>query len=244
MPLTIALIAAAILAFALFSRWILDNPRGDVESGLAWRAAQLYSILIHRLEVRGTLPPKSLRNTILVANHTAGLDPILLQAASRCFVRFVMAKDMRAPSLEWAWNFTQVIFVDRQSGGGDGLREAIAHLKAGGVLGLFPEGRIERPPRALLPFGPGIGLIIRRTSATIIPVWIQDTPVSPTAWGSLTKRSRSIITFGEPISYEGTPQGTKLTADQIAQDLRARFAAWTTWPLNDAAQAPSHPQPD
>lgn len=237
---------AALFALAFFTRWLLQNPRGDFEAGVLWHGARLYSRMLHRLEVRGrehvpqTASPGPL---ILVINHTAGVDPVLVQAATPFEVRWVMASDMRHPFGEPLWQWLRVIFVDRagtesrSAASGGGAREAIRHVRDGGVLGIFPEGAIERPPRTLLPFQPGVGFIIRRTEAPVIPVLIEGTPESPQAWGSLWRRSRSRVTFFPPVQYAGQ----KRSPEAIADDLRGRFATWTGWPLATPSQAE---QPD
>lgn len=224
------LVGAALVAFACFSRWLLRNPRGDVEGGAVWHAIRLYARIVHRLEVRGIghLPKEREPGPlILVVNHTAGVDPVLVQAVCPFEVRWVMASDMRHPLGEPMWRWTRTIFVDRTGKDVVGTREAVRHVNDGGVLGIFPEGAIERPPRTLRPFLAGVGLIIRRTGAPVLPVVIEGTPQGPHAWSSLWQRSHSRVTFHPVINYSGS----ELKADDAARDLRERYAKWTGWPM-------------
>lgn len=214
---------------AWLSHWLLRNPRGDVETGVAWHLVRGYVRAVHRLRVRGLehVPRgRKVGPLIVVSNHTAGVDPLLIQSALPFEVRWMMAADMRHPAGEWAWRWADVIFVEREGGDVAGAREAIRHVKAGGVLGIFPEGGIERPARTLLPFQAGVGFIVRRTGAPVLPVVIEGTPEGGTAFASLVRSSRATVTFHEPITY-----GKGMDADEIARDLRARFAAWTGWPM-------------
>lgn len=236
---SLALLAGLVLiGLALFSRWLLRNPREDVEAGLLWNAARLYARLVHHLQVRGreTIPQtRDPGPLILVVNHTAGVDPVLVQAACPFEVRWVMASDMRHPLGEPMWRWIRIIFVDRSGHGRDvnkGTREAIRHVREGGVLGIFPEGAIERPPRTLLPFQSGVGLIVRRTGARVLPVVIEGTPHSLHAWSSLWRSSRARVTFHPILDYSDR----SLSAEQITRDLQERFAAWTGWPM--AARSP------
>jgi 1-acyl-sn-glycerol-3-phosphate acyltransferase len=230
-----------LLAFAVFSRWLLENPRQDFEGGMLWHGVRIYSRIMHRLEIRGrenlphTREPGPL---ILVINHTAGVDPVLVQAACPFEIRWVMASDMRHPLGEAMWRWSRVIFVDRTGQDVVGAREAMRHVVDGGVLGIFPEGAIERPPRVLLPFQAGVGFIIRRTRALVVPVIIEGTPGGVHAWSSLWKTSRSRITFCPVVDYSGAG----LSPEEIASDLRQRFAAWTGWPLADGPE-PGPPPP-
>ena len=77
---------------------------------------------------------------------------------------------------------------------------------------------------------PGVGFLIRRTVARVLPVIFVGTPPVDPAWASLTKRSRSRVRFMPPIDYGVT----KMSAEQIAGDLRGRYMEWTGWPAADA----------
>jgi 1-acyl-sn-glycerol-3-phosphate acyltransferase len=235
-------ILVSMSALAVLSHWLLRNPRGDVDAGLFWNAARLYARVVHHLEVRGRehIPQRAFPGPlILVVNHSAGVDPVLVQAVCPFEIRWVMAADMRHWLGEPMWRWGRVIFVERGQGGGEegggiaGAREAVRHVRAGGVLGIFPEGAIERPPRMLLPFQPGVGLIIRRTGAPVLPVVIEGTPQGQHAWSSLWRASRAKMTFHPQVDYAA--MRPPLSADEIARDLRQRFAQWTGWPLNDTA---------
>jgi 1-acyl-sn-glycerol-3-phosphate acyltransferase len=222
----------ALVVFGAFARWLLQNPRGTVDAGLIWRTTEIYTAVVHRVRVEGaehiplTRAPGPL---IVVLNHTAGIDPLLAQSVVPFEIRWIMMTAMRVPALEWFWRFANVIFVD-QEGGVSGAREAIRHVKAGGVIGIFPEGGIERPREHILPFEPGVGFLIRRTGARVLPVIIDGTPPVDPAWASLIHRSRSRVRFMPPIDYGST----KMSAQEIAQDLRRRYMEWTGWPAADA----------
>ncbi|MFU8828684.1 MAG: lysophospholipid acyltransferase family protein [Phycisphaerales bacterium] len=211
-------------------------------AGLIW-IIRVYTRFWHRLEVIGVdhVPDLGLRHdvkgkpigdgrpVVLVSNHTAGIDPLLIQAALPFEPRWMMAADMRIPLLEPLWQYVRIIFVDRNKRDASSLREAIRHLQSGGCLGVFIEGQIAKPPRHLLPFKEGTGLLIRKTGAIVLPVIIQGTPQAETAWGSLTRRSRSKVRFLEPLDYT---QGelAKLDGSGITADLHRRYQRITGWP--------------
>lgn len=226
-----------------FAQWVrrAQVRDGDPATGLTVVGFRVYARLVHGLEVSGLehVPPRGSGPLIIVANHTAGVDPVLVQTVVPDEVRWMMAADMRASSLEFFWGFARIIFVERGSRtGGPGLREAIRHVREGGVLGIFPEGHIERPPRTLLPFQPGVGLIVKRTGAEVLPVVIDGTPQTETAWGSLWRPSRSSLRFLPRVRYGG---GTSPGA--IVEDLLERFASATGWPTTTRAPIMSHDPP-
>lgn len=227
---TAILVLSAMLAWALVVRWLEHNPRGDVLTGIFYRLLQVEAFLVHRLRVegRGNIPPGTRPGPlIVVVNHTAGVDPLLIQAALSFEVRWMMARDMMAPAMAGLWEWIGVIPVDRFGRDSGSAREAIRYARKGGVLGIFPEGGIERPARRLLPFLPGVGFIIAKTGAPVLPVVIDGTPQCPTAWGSLYTPGRATLTFLPVRSYAG------LNPAQITERLQQDFIDATGWPLAD-----------
>lgn len=230
------LIPLALLSWALLCRWLLDNPRGDVPLGLAFHTVRFYSFWFHRLRIRGVenVPNRKCGPLIVVCNHTAGVDPALVQAACPFEVRWMMAKDMMLPRYQWLWDWVRVIGVDRTTKRDTAsAREAIRHLEALGVVGVFPEGGIESPPRTLRPFMAGVGLLVAKTDSPVMPVFIEGTPNTPRAWGSLWIRSHARLTIGPPMYFA---QGAK--ADAIAAEIQHWFERTSGWPVAPASPLP------
>ncbi|OAB62507.1 hypothetical protein AY599_28535 [Leptolyngbya valderiana BDU 20041] len=222
------------LGVAMAAGRLLGGPRGDdVLGNLAYYVIRGYVRLRHppRLEGRENIPEfipggglEGVGPLIVVANHASGVDPLLVQSVLPFEPRWMMAADMRHPAGEWLWRFGRIIFVDRANSDPAGVREALRHLSIGGVLGLFPEGGIERKPQTLRPFQAGVGLLIRRSGARVLPIVIEDAAMAPTAWGALSRTSRPRIRVMPPIEY-GREQGP----GEVAADLQARYEAWTGW---------------
>lgn len=236
LPFIVIAAAIAWLAFALLARRILSAPirRGDPVGQLLYRIIRLYVRLAHRVRAEGIthVPARPDEGAsgplIIVANHTAGIDPLLIQALLPFEVRWVMAADMRLRALDPLWALARIIFIDRRSGEAMALREALRHLRHAGVIGLFPEGHIERPPRLLRPFQEGVGLIIARSKAPVLPVLIDGTPQTRTAWSSLFRTSRATVRFLPVVDYTKE----NLSADEIASDIQRRFADASGWPVS------------
>ncbi len=234
----LAILLALWLLWAIAARRILDNPWQTVRHGLIWPLGLAYVRLVHNLRVRGNAdlladPPAG--PLLIVANHTAGIDPILIQARCARPVRWIMAEDMKEPRLNWAWNLFDIIFVDRSERKAQALRDAIRHLQSGGAVGIFPEGSLERPPRRLLPFQAGVGWLIKRTGAKVLPVVVRGTPHANPAWASLWRTSNSSIEIGELLDF--TNPGRE--PSEIVDALQSTFVAMTGW---DIAEPPSEPR--
>ncbi|MEM1330667.1 MAG: lysophospholipid acyltransferase family protein [Planctomycetota bacterium] len=238
--LGLLVLLAALALLGAIARWLTSLPRGDhAESGLVYRLFQFLAFWLHRVRVEGREHiPRTRAGVgpmIVVCNHTAGVDPILVQALCRFEVRWMMAEDMREPALEWVWSLGRVIFVDRRKGGGgNSTRVAMKHLAEGGVIGIFPEGNLERPARTLLPFMKGVGLMVKRSGASVLPIVIDGTPQVDPAWASIYRPSHSRVRVLPPIDYTETDLG----AAEIVEDLQQRFLDVTGWPLGDPPPPP------
>jgi 1-acyl-sn-glycerol-3-phosphate acyltransferase len=244
------------LGWACLCDWVLGSPRAEQSGpkprrpipGQDWADVliagsilvlfRVYFRCFHRVRYEGLEHLRraeghvldSSRPVIVIANHTAGIDPLLVQNMTRRFEpRWMMARDMRVPALEPLWRWSRIIDVERRDSDSVSAREALRHLAQGGVLGLFPEGGIERPPRRLLPFQPGIGLLIKRSGAVVLPVIIEGTPAVDPAFASLWHPSRPRVRYMPLQDYAGTP----LKPAEIAADLQRRYLEWTGWPLNE-----------
>lgn len=90
---------------------------------------------------------------ILVCNHVSGLDPLMLVAATKRPLRFIIAKEQyQRFGLKWLFRAARCIPVDRTSRPERALRHARSALKRGEVIALFPHGKIHLdsdPPRKL-----------------------------------------------------------------------------------------------
>lgn len=241
--LTAALLLT-IAALTLILRAASKGPTGERAGNLVWLFVRTYARLVHRLRVEGAHHLDNLptdRPIVLACNHTAGIDPLLVQAVFPSYIRWMMAADMQLKSAQRLWRWLRVIAVTRD--GTPNPRsaiEAVRHLRAGGtdrpgktapnpgVVGIFPEGGIERPPQQLIPFMPGVGSLVSKANAVVVPAVIQGTPNAPTAWGSIWRPSRSTVTFLKPIDYAAS----ETPPQDIAADLQQRFQNATNWPIN------------
>lgn len=161
---------------------------------------------------------------ILVANHVSGADPLLIQAVCPFEITWLMGQDMAHPALAAWWRRAGVILVDRRAGRAFPLRDALAVLRAGGALGVFPEGRITRGAGTLRPFHPGVAMLARRSGAIVLPVLIERPPVSRSVWLDACVRSRPGLRVLAARTVDGMHD-----ADAAAR-LRAEIALETGWP--------------
>lgn len=230
MPVWLLIFVVFWIAFALACGWLARTPRpGAPLIGLVYRLTQIHVHWVHRLTVRGAehVPPGQVGSLIVVCNHTSGIDASLVQSACEFEIRWMMAKDMMLEKHAWVWEMLRIIPVDRASVRDTGsAREAIRHVQSGGVVGVFPEGGIESPPGRLLPFKAGVGLLVVKTGAAVLPVWIDGTPTGERAWDSLWRTSRSRVMFGPIMRFQ---RGAR--ADQVTREVQQWFEKVSQWPV-------------
>jgi 1-acyl-sn-glycerol-3-phosphate acyltransferase len=110
---------------------------------------------------------------ILVANHISTLDPLLLVAATRRPLRFLIAREYyELFGLKWFFRAMGCIPVDRSVHPETALRAALKALEAGEVITLFPQGGVVLPgePRKLKR---GFVWLAQRTHSTIYPTFVS-----------------------------------------------------------------------
>jgi 1-acyl-sn-glycerol-3-phosphate acyltransferase len=239
-----ALVALCILAYVivmlLFTAWLnslVARGPGDrpLVAFLCW-FFRSYCRLVHRARFEGMhhVPATSHPGAmIVIANHTSGLDPLLIQTATPFLIRWMMARDMMVPSLNWMWKISQVIPVDRDGRDSAALREAMRHLRNGGVLGIFPEGRIVEPPDEIRPFVSGVGLIVAKCRVPVLLAWVSGTPTEVDTFASIMHPSHSRVVFVDRIDF-----GEETDAEKITRSLRTRLAQASGWRLNDEPMPP------
>lgn len=234
--LAAVLLAVLLPAWAVILRWSRTAPGGRPNTAFLWIAVRIYARIMHRPTFTGRehVPPTNAPGgLVVVSNHTGPIDPLVIQAACRFEIRWMMAADMMLPSLDWLWRQQRPIPVARNGRDTGPAREAIRHVKAGGVVGVFPEGAIVQPRGEVRPFHEGVGLIISRTNAPVLLVWVTGTPESPYMGEALATRSAARVAFLDLVEFdEGADPAT------VTRTLRERIAAASGWPVNDERLLP------
>jgi 1-acyl-sn-glycerol-3-phosphate acyltransferase len=141
---------------------------------------------VYRLDKRGLDAVPESGPAVIVCNHVSFVDALIIAAACRRPIRFVM--DHRVfgmPVLNFIFRTGRCIPIAPAKEDPLMLENAydeIARgLAAGDLIGLFPEGRIT-DTGDMYPFRPGIKHILDRTPVPVIPMALQG------LWGSFFSR--------------------------------------------------------
>lgn len=151
--------------------------------------------IIHRERVIQTGP------VILAVNHQSFLDPPLAGNAADRAIFFLAKKSlMDAPVLGWLLPKLNVIPVNLEGGDRSALKALIRVLNAGECALVFPEGT-RTPDGSLQPAEPGLGLLIAKTRAPVVPMRIFGAYDVWPIHGKMRLSGKITIVVGEPIYF-------------------------------------------
>ncbi|MFO0827962.1 MAG: lysophospholipid acyltransferase family protein [Phycisphaerales bacterium] len=177
---------------------------------------------------RRVTPPEPDHGLIVVANHASGVDPFVLQMQLRHRIRWMMSEDQMIPAFANVWKHLEVLPVRYTADDAATFREAVRHVRAGGVLGIFPEGGIARPPNEVRPFLPGVGVLVARSKTPVLVAWIEGAPEAPNARVSLFKQSHVRAHCLGVVDFAG-----QRDSSEILRRLRQMILDASGWPAND-----------
>ena len=124
---------------------------------------------------------------LLVFNHLAWWDAPIAMATLPWRMTAMALKDLqRVPVTGQILSLSNPIFVDRGRYDRDALRQALAVLDAGGVLGIAPEGRMS-VTGALERGRTGPVFIARKADVPILPAGLTGTEKANGEWRSLRR---------------------------------------------------------
>ncbi len=177
----------------------LHEIRGPLR--LLYRGFQAYCAIWHQLRMEGYAPLPETGPAILIANHTCGIDHMLLQAASLRLLGFMIAREYyESRWLRGICSYIGCIPVNRDGRDLAAIRAALRALAQGRVLPIFPEGRIVPDSgRRLGEMRPGSAYLAIRAGVPVVPAYILGTPGTDEILESLATPSRARVVFGEPI---------------------------------------------
>lgn len=130
-----------------------------------------------------------------ISNHPTFLDPIIVHLAFPTRRLYCIAtKDLCATKIRrMFFEVGHCIIVDKENFSLSSFHEVVGRLKAGKVVVIFPEGRVNRDAdtEPLLAFKSGAVLMAHRASAPILPMYI----VKREKW-----YQRQRIVMGQPLN--------------------------------------------
>jgi len=169
---------------------------------------------------------------VIVCNHVSFVDAIVIAACVRRPIRFVMDhRIFRIPLLNFIFRTMRTIPIapakEDAAMKERAFAEAAAALRAGEIVGIFPEGKLTETGD-LNPFRPGLQRILEQAPAPVVPMALRG------LWGSFFSRSdrgramgkirglfsRIALVAGAPVPPE------RATPEYLQQNVLALRGDW------------------
>ena len=146
---------------------------------------------------------------ILAMNHQSYLDPPFAGTACDRAIYFLAKRTLiDVPVLGWLLPKLNVIPVNQEGIDRSALKALIRVLKSGNAALVFPEGA-RTLDGDLQPAQPGLGLVIAKTLAPVVPMRIfRAHEALPRGGGSLRFVPITIV-VGEPIFFTAADLGSR-----------------------------------
>lgn len=139
---------------------------------------------------------------LLLGNHIGTYDPFIISLFIKKPAHFVSSDAVfRDPLIGFLFKRLGVIPKQKNARDTQVIRDMLAVSKAGGAIGLFPEGT-RSWTGTTLPFDPVIAKLIKLLNITVITARMKGMQLSHPRWGSKLRRSKVEIDYQIAISKE------------------------------------------
>lgn len=204
----------------------------SVAYAILWVLARTVARLFFGFRVVGSVPKQG--GLLVAANHASYFDIPLLGCGMFRRAWYLGRSDLFVPGvkgiLQWlGWIPLKLGRLDRKA-----FDRAIALIKAGKVVVIFPEGGRSLDGR-LRNAKAGLGMIVAQTGCPVVPAYLKGTfDVLPT--GAKRPRFHPVsVSFGPPLSFPGENTQTKAFYQEVSRTVMERIAA-----LGGVAPPPHH----
>jgi 1-acyl-sn-glycerol-3-phosphate acyltransferase len=217
---------------------LAQTVRGSAQLRRRQGLARRISTSLGRIEVHGLGVIPATGPVLLAVNHRSLLDGVLLFGYVGRPVSCLVKAEAFTPRLAPLLRSSGQIPVRRDVVDAAAIRRGLAILRAGGVVGIFPEG--SRGHGLVQTAKPGVGYLALRSGATVIPVACSGT--SEMAHRHGRRRPQALMLLGRPMTIDRWPddrpvkrwvvaEATEAIRAELAElvgvadDLRARHGA-------------------
>jgi len=173
-------------------------------------------------EVSGLENLPKTKKVILAGNHTSFVDGACLFCAYPGRIYFLVAESAFKVKI-WGWFMNRLGYIPIKRGGfnKEAIREAVAAIKSGYSLGIFPEGKITTDGR-LTEGREGVALIAKLANADVIPFAIEGAYEAWPISEKYPKRFPIHVRFGKPIDVSEYPVKQELLDEVMGEIAKTK----------------------
>lgn len=156
---------------------------------------------------------------LITSNHVSFLDPPMVGAFIREPIYFLARKTLfKPPIMDKLLPMVNTIPVDQEKPDMVGLKKIIHFLRSGEKVVIFPEGK-RSPNGEIQPAMPGVGFVVAKSQAPVLPVRIFGAFDAWPIHGKLKFFLPMRIVFGKPIHFTFSERPSKEEYEKVGQDI-------------------------
>ena len=187
-------------------------------------ANRLYCRFMFCVRAPVTPPLPTSGPVLLVSDHSSLTDPLVLFATAGRPIRFLMAREVyRLPVLNWIFRLYGCIPISRGQFEVAPVRAMLHAMAEGDVVGIFPEGGIDKYRKE--EGYEGIGFVALKSGAPVVPVsiaWARPRPSS--LLHAMLRPAQATVRYGAPLvlgaSTGRSRDDARMATDRILQAIR------------------------
>jgi 1-acyl-sn-glycerol-3-phosphate acyltransferase len=191
----------------------------------AWyRSLHLAVPILTRFQINGLHHIPRQGPVIMVSNHISITDPAVLIGNIPRHVHFIIkAELLEHPIFRVILPHGKPIPIRRGSADRAAMRQAEAYLRAGEVIGIFPEGT-RNHGGATQEAHAGVVFLAQRTDVPITPIAISGTEGIFSERFPWYRRAQVRMTVGKPFLLSDLYTGARPSREELAQMIMGRVA--------------------
>jgi 1-acyl-sn-glycerol-3-phosphate acyltransferase len=217
-PESLSILWLALLALlpCIYSVYLATRKPYSVWENILFSPIYTVCRILWRTEICSPLPLSAEQGAIVIANHRCSLDPFFVQMLPGRRVHWMVAKEYCEHAIFGAaLKLFQVIPTNRGGMDTGATKHAIRYAQKGGLVGMFPEGRINRTPNLLLSIRPGAAKVALKAGVPIVPCYIEGAPRGWFVLSVLFKPAHVKIHCGTPVYPPATSSEESLRQAEL-----------------------------
>jgi 1-acyl-sn-glycerol-3-phosphate acyltransferase len=191
---------------------------------VSWHVLRFVERILFGFTVTGSNTIPRSGAVIIATNHISYCDPPVVGSGVPREVHFLAKEELfRNKAFGWLISRYNAIPLRRSVGDVGALKKAVAILKQGKAVLMFPEGTRSLTGRLLKP-KPGIGMIASLASAPVVPAYVNGTNRLGAAF---LRRPRLSVSFGEPVIPAKAGEGESGSREgymKVTEEVMRRIA--------------------
>ncbi len=224
---TILITLLGIVVFFLLLLHRVSERANVVDWGTPFRNRldglnRLFCRYVHRLDPEPLHIPAT-GPALVACNHVSGVDAMLLMAASKRPLRFIIAaEEYYRFGFNWLFRAAGCIPVERGTRPERAFREALRALQAGEVVALFPHGKIHLDDAPYRPLKGGVFKLSRLAQCPIVPARITGVRMQGKVMPAVFVPSRAHVHSYEPLDCAALEQ--RVCLEQLERIISGKRA--------------------